>query len=321
MEKTIKQAKRRSTWRTVLITIIVLAVTVIGGSMVNKAVTRFMQSQAQVSFDTLQQVIGANEFIGTKSNYPGLLGGQTQYKTFKYIEGKVVPTGEGAYGYGFLRDEVIFEGSSSPVVFGSISSEMDLDYQRYNEFGQREMLFFYPFLQYKEVRNDLALLAEIGDDKIMEVALSFEKGYTMQEALAKLPNEITTTWLWVKDVDEEADTTGKRLNEDGEVVGSFNLLRSEHTVYGFSLLTFNGDLAEEPAIQFLRAIGSGKRQKTSLQDEYERLDKVIGGEDGLALNDIVIYGAVVTGNKETLASLQNLDFIKASSIGVITDKY
>ncbi|MGA3599343.1 anti sigma factor C-terminal domain-containing protein [Lysinibacillus agricola] len=67
-------------------------------------------------------------------------------------------------------------------------------------------------------------------------------------------------------------------------------------------------------------MSSGTRQKSRLQDEYKRLEKEIGGADGLSV-DLVIYGAVVTGNKKTLTSLQDLDFIKASSIGVITDKY
>ncbi|MFJ6208721.1 anti sigma factor C-terminal domain-containing protein [Lysinibacillus sp. NPDC092081] len=320
MTKTMKKAQRCATWKTIIITFCVIIVTSFAGKIANDVITGFLQSHAQNYFYTLHQVEGANEFIGTTRNYPGILGGEMHYKTFKYIEGKIVPTGDDTFGYGFLRDEVLYEGSSSPVPFGTSNSDEDLDVQRYNELGQREMLFFYPFLNYKKTRNDLALLPKIGDDKIMEIALSFDKGYTMQEALTKLPKNVTTTWLWVKDVDEAADNTGK-IVENGKVKGSYNLLRTEQDVYGFSLLNANGDEEENPAELFVRAISSGTRQKSSLQDEYKRLEKEIGGADSLSVKDLVIYGAVVTGNTKTLASLQNLDFIKASSIGVITDKY
>lgn len=315
-----KKAQRRATWKTIFITFCVIIVTLPAGKIANDAITRFLQSHAQDSFYTLHQVGRANEFIGTTKNYPGILGGEMHYKTFKYIEGKIVPTGDDTYGYGFLRDEKVYEGSISPLPFGKSGSEQDLDVQHYNELGQREMLFFYPFIDYQKMRNDLALLPEMDDHKIMEVALSFDKGYSMQEALAKLPKDVTTSWLWVKDVNEADDHTGK-IEENGEVVGSFNVMRSEQDVYGFSLLNANGEVAENPAEQFVRAISSGTRQKSSLQDEYKRLEKEIGGADGLSVNDLVIYGAVVTGNKKTLTSLQSLDFIKASSIGVITDKY
>lgn len=320
MKKTMKKAQRRATWKTIFITFCVIIVTLPAGKIANDAITRFLQSHAQDSFYTLHQVGRANEFIGTTKNYPGILGGEMHYKTFKYIEGKIVPTGDDTYGYGFLRDEKVYEGSISPLPFGKSGSEQDLDVQHYNELGQREMLFFYPFIDYQKMRNDLALLPEMDDHKIMEVALSFDKGYSMQEALAKLPKDVTTSWLWVKDVNEADDHTGK-IEENGEVVGSFNVMRSEQDVYGFSLLNANGEVAENPAEQFVRAISSGTRQKSSLQDEYKRLEKEIGGADGLSVNDLVIYGAVVTGNKKTLTSLQSLDFIKASSIGVITDKY
>ncbi|MGE7693866.1 anti sigma factor C-terminal domain-containing protein [Lysinibacillus sp. NPDC094177] len=319
MTKTMKKAQRCATWKTIFITFCVLIVTLSVGKLANDAITRFLQSQAQNSFYTLHQVKGANEFIGSIRNYPGILGGEMHYKTIKYIEGKVVLTGDDALGYGFLRDEVLYDGAVSVLSIGS-NREEDLNSQRYNEFGQREMLFFYPFINYQKMRNDLALLPEMDDHKIMEVALSFDKGYSMQEALAKLPKDVNTTWLWVKDVNEADDHTGK-IEENREVVNSYNVFRSEQDVYGFSLLNANGDVAENPAEQFVRAISSGTRQKSSLQDEYKRLEKEIGGADGLSVNDLVIYGAVVTGNKKTLANLQNLDFIKASSIGVITDKY
>ena len=83
--------------------------------------------------------------------------------------------------------------------------EEDLQNQHYNELGQREMVFFYPFLQYKTYRNDLKLLDDIGEDKIMEVALSFDQGYTFDEVQSMISNNVTLSWLWVDDVNEDTD--------------------------------------------------------------------------------------------------------------------
>lgn len=49
---------------------------------------------------------------------------------------------------------------------------------------------------------------------------------------------------------------------------------------------------------------------------------IIAGVDGkLTKDDIKVQGVVVTGDVENLKSLRKLPFIKASSIGVVTDKY
>ncbi|WP_153019535.1 anti sigma factor C-terminal domain-containing protein [Bacillus gaemokensis] len=37
--------------------------------------------------------------------------------------------------------------------------------------------------------------------------------------------------------------------------------------------------------------------------------------------DLRIQGVVVTGNKEGLQAIKNLPFIKATSLGVVTNKY
>ena len=100
------------------------------------------------------------------------------------------------------------------------------------------------------------------------------------------------------------------------------LVRSEDNVYGFSLFDANGNEIEKPASLFIRNISSGQKFKAQSQEEYERLHETLRGEDKvLTENDLQYYGAVVTGDVETLSTLKGLPFIKASSIGVITDKY
>ena len=323
MEKTIKKAKRQSLWKTVFLTTGILLIIGICGSFLNENITLYFQSVVSNANASLEEISGANEFVANKENFPGILGGKEYYKTYKLIEGKVVYTGEKGYGYGLFRNEWLNRsGMQSELIVSESGSEDDLSLQRYNYLGQREMVFFYPFVDYKNVRNDLAWLDELRDDQVFEVALSFDKGYGVDEAINKLPKDVTKTWLWVKDVEENPDEVRNYLvDEKGNLTPLGYSVRSEHNVYGFPLITPNGDKVDMPGEQFIIDISTGKKLRTSWQWEFNRLYDTIGGEDGLSQNDLVIYGAVVTGSKETLASLHDLEFIRASSIGVITDKY
>lgn len=322
MEKSIKHAKRRSSWKTVLITIGVLAIIGIGSVLINRTVTPLLEQPIRDSFYLFDRISGANELISEIATYPGVLGGENHYKKFKFIEGKVVYTGEGGYGYGLFRNEVLNRmGGVSSMPFSNATSEDDLSYTHYNLLGQRQMNFFYPFIDYANASNDLALLDEIGDTKVMEMALSFDQGYTSSDAMALIPKGVTKTWLWVKDVDENGDFYVEQLNEQGETT-TIPMLRDANTVYGFSLLNANGDKAEMPAENFIAAISSGPKLRSIWQDEFKRLNETISRDDGvLSVADLEIYGAVVTGTAESLAELKDLPFIKASSLGVIVDKY
>ncbi|WP_413366935.1 anti sigma factor C-terminal domain-containing protein [Lysinibacillus sp. 3P01SB] len=324
MERTIKKAKRRATWKTVLITMLVLTFIVVFIALANPKATGVMEGKVTDSIRGMHEISAPNEFIGKLERYPGFLGGKSYYTTYKIIEGKVVYTGEEGYGYGLFRDEVLSKGGGYPAIIGEAFTEGEAEKPTYNELGQRKMIFYYPFLPYESYRHDLDLLDEIGQDKMMEVALSFDQGHTLQEVQSLIPNDVTLSWVWVDDVDEENDSfQAETMDENGEIVslGDY-LVRPEDTVYGFSLFDANGDEAEEPALSFIRIISSGQKYKTRWQGEYKRLYETLSGEDGiLAGNDLQYFGAVVTGNVETLSQLKDLPFIKASSIGVITDKY
>ncbi|MFF5995407.1 anti sigma factor C-terminal domain-containing protein [Lysinibacillus sp. KU-BSD001] len=324
MEKTIRKAKRRANWKTVLVTLIVLVVVMIVGTIMNRNINYKLERPVQFSATGFHEISAPNEFIGKLERYQGILGGENRYTTYKIIEGKVVYTGQERYGYGLFRDENLNRiGIESPILIGPTLHEGDLQKQHYNELGQREMVFFYPFLQYKTYRNDLALLDNMVEDKVMEVALSFDQGYTFDEVQSMISNNVTLTWLWVDDVNEDADDFQYNyVDENGEVIVLDNLLRSEHTVYGLSLFDENGDMKEEPVRRFIGAIEANQQFKTRWQGEFKRLYETLSREDGqLTEEDLQYYGAVVTGNAQNLSQLKDLPFIKASSIGVITDKY
>jgi len=325
MEKSIKKAKRRASWKSVFITVAVLIILIIVGTIANRNITNQLEGPILNSASGFYEISAPNKFIGKLERYRGILGGENRYTTYKIIEEKGVYTGDGSYGYGLFRDENLNRiGIETPILFGDSYSEDDLQKQRYNELGQREMVFFYPFIQYDNYRNDINLLDDIGQEKVMEVALSFDKGYSFNEVKKMIPEDVTLSWLWVDDVNEEnvEDFHVPVRDMNNKIVDTDNLVRSENTVYGVSLFNANGDKQEEPVLNFILNIENGKKYKARWQGEYNRLFTTLGGEDEkLAEDDLQYFGAVVTGNPQNLSQLKNLPFIKASSIGVIIDQY
>lgn len=322
MEQSIKKAKRRTNWKIAFITVIVVFLVIIVGFLANFKFVQRAERPIENSFFSFQEIISPNEFIGKHEHYYGFFGGENYFTTYKIIEGKVVYTGTNRYGYGLFRDEKLSNGKDVPRIMSESKSEKDIQYRHYNELGHREMVFFYPFAQYKTYRNDLTLLDEIGEDKVMEIALSFDKAYTLKEVQSLIPKQVTLTWLWVDDIKDEANHFITAREENNEVIEKENLVRSEYTAYGVSLIDQDGQPMVKPIEHFIEVIQDGKQIKARWQTEFKRLYETIGGEDGkLTKEDLQFFGAVVTGDAKRLAELKNLPFIKAASIGVVADKY
>ena len=83
------------------------------------------------------------------------------------------------------------------------------------------MIFFYPFVDYPQYKNDLQLLDQIEANKNMEIALSFDQAYSMDEVRDMLPNDITLSWYWIDDLNDEEKEESKsititQIDDNGE---------------------------------------------------------------------------------------------------------
>ena len=114
------------------------------------------------------------------------------------------------------------------------------------------------------------------------------------------------TWLWVDDVNEEKENFQfEQFDDNGEVIGYDKSLRSEHCVYGVSLLDVNGDTKEVPVPRFIGAIEKNQQFKARWQGEFKRLYETLsGGDDQLTEKDLQYSGAVVTGDAQNLSQLK-----------------
>jgi hypothetical protein len=331
LKKAIKKAKWHSILRNALISVVVIVVLLFGVSIVNNSIVYKMESPIQIAVSTFNEISAPNNYIGEIQRYHGILSGKNSITTYKIIEGKVVFTGQSEYSYGLFQDESGNRiGTESPQILGPSYYAEDMKLQRYNELGQREMIFFYPHIDYPQYKNDLQILDNIESNKVMEVALSFDQAYNMDEVQEFLPNNVTLSWYWVDDSNEQekeeskfiktvtVDGNGKQKTE----TTPYPHIRSERTVYGIKVLDPNGERLEDPLQNFTFSLKIGKEYDTIYKGEFERIYNYLLGKDGeLTEDDIEVIGVVVTGDTESLKNLRGLPFIKSSSIGVIVDKF
>lgn len=331
LKKAIKKAKRHSILRNAFISVVVLIVLFVGGSIVNRNLVYKFEGPTQIAVSTFNEISAPNKYIGKTDRYHGILGGKNSFTTYKIIEGKVVYTGEGEYNYGLFQDyEGNRIGSEAPGIIGTSYDTEDLDRQKYNELGQREMIFFYPFVDYPQYKNDLQLLDQIEANKNMEIALSFDQAYSMDEVRDMLPNDITLSWYWIDDLNDEEKEESKsititQIDDNGEQKteeANYSRIRSEKTVYGIKAFDASNERLENPLQHFIWALKNGREYDTRFKGEFDRVYNNLLGQDGkLTKDDIKVFGVVVTGDAESLKSLREVPFIKASSIGVVTDKF
>ncbi|MFJ8356681.1 anti sigma factor C-terminal domain-containing protein [Bacillus paramycoides] len=188
-------------------------------------------------------------------------------------------------------------------------------FETYNsQNGQRELIFYHPKVKYKQVPNDLNLLEEIGANKYVEYALSFDRPYSFSE-VQKLLDKQNTEWLWVEaELDEEIQSMNQQELKGEEERESFH----RGNIYGYPYNSQNDWQSPEFFIDTLKSpdfsgdyADKAKKVLTRLKKDNPKLDS----------EKVKIVGAVVTGTPDELKQYQNKEFIRASSLGATIDKY
>lgn len=323
MESSLKMAKKRTTRKMIYISLLIVVLfgcTIIIGLVINNQFVQKSALEIETSFKYFNEISGPNEFVGVTEVYPGLLGGENHYKKYKWIAGELVLSSEGTYGYGFLRNQKMNSGRFTSHIFTGAEKQEDIQNVYYNDNGQRIMTFFYPQIQYDEVNHDLSLLTNLPDEMLVEIALSFDKGYSVKEAEQLLPDYVHPSWFWVNDVKEISDLYMYEYSGEKEI-NKQPLVRNSKNVYGFSLIDNFGQVIENPAQQFIDAIQDGSKIESRWQTEFKRLQETIGNNNTINVSELVINGVVLTGTAKELKALEREIFIKASSLGMSTSPY
>ncbi|MEB2268246.1 anti-sigma factor [Priestia megaterium] len=291
LHRTLKKAKYIAFLRTVFISILVVCFVI---TVLIKGNNYFINKQGNKLTEQLIKEnhvrMSPNTFTNTDTISTGILKGTIKSEVFKVIEDKVISWG---------TEEITYDSLGNFNASFSTHSTIVNDTTMYHiPNGQREMLFYVPKYKYKLYANDFDMIKDYPNDKYMEMAISFDKNYTLKEVQKMLPTSAHQTWYWV---DNYAKSTGYRGEPEN---GRWLLGISKPSPQLGAKLTTTKIKTEADFLNELK--------KT---DPWESKNLKNRQKNGL------IIGVVVTGTKEELLSLRNKPYVKAASLGAVVDKY
>ncbi|CAH0325443.1 anti sigma factor C-terminal domain-containing protein [Priestia megaterium] len=291
LHRTLKKAKYIAFLRTVLISALVVCFVI---AVLIKGNSYFINKQGHKLADQLIKEnhvrMSPNTYTDTDTISTGVLKGTIKSEVFKVIEEKVIPWDTEEITYDLLGN---FNASFS--THSTIVNDTTI-YHIPN--GQREMLFYVPKYKYQLYANDFDLVKDYPNDKYMEMAISFNKNYTLKEVKKMLPKSAHQTWYWI---DNYAKSTDYRRNPE-----------SGQWLLGIS----------KPSPQL-----GAKLTTTKIKTEADFLNELEKTDPGEVKNlknrqeNGLIIGVVVTGTKEEILPLRNKPYVKAASLGAVVDKY
>ncbi|PEU16087.1 anti sigma factor C-terminal domain-containing protein [Bacillus sp. AFS019443] len=305
-EKTMRKSRRKAIIKNVVITGSVLIALYGGVNMGNK----YLLSERLTKEDNvniLWSSITEPNIEQHASHYDWhSFSVNATHESTKTIGERIIPWESLSGQYSLINSE---KGSSAWI---SNYNEKRKNWESYNnQNGQRELSFYHPKVKYEQTPNDLNLLDEIGSNKYVEYALSFDRSYSFNE-IQQLLDKSNVKWLWV---DTESDEEINKMNEQEP-----NEDKSFHrgNIYGYPYDSQNNGSSPELFINTLKSSEFYGDYADRAKEVLTRLKK-----DNPKLNPekIKIVGAVVTGTPDELKQYQNKEFIKASSLGATIDKF
>ncbi|MBU3175235.1 anti-sigma factor [Clostridium estertheticum] len=330
-DKVIKKAKFFSIIRGIVTSILVFTVVSFVGLVFNATTLNKLGNDKKAELDNYYRIAHPNSYIGSDQMDDGLLTGELDYVTYRFLGNKPIVDGNNKESYTYLPLINGLYGDISGLLYeASGDSEQS---KRYSKVGKNVMQFYHPNVKYTKYRDDLAMINKIGEDKVMEISLSFDKSYSISQVKSMIPQNMTLNWYWVdtytkSEVTELSSHIEKIANEEEIAVNkrekhiSPNIILYEDEVYGIKAIDEAGKNKETPEKDFIDTISSGKTNKGKNQQLYETLfSKLSKDKVKITKDNIKILGVVVTGDTDSLKLLKNKSFIKASSLGAVGDKY
>ncbi len=295
-ELAVKKAKRKQILRNFIISLIsafLLIWALYFGATYN--LKKKLEDYSQSMF--YSQIKGANIEMTSIVNSYGFLHAVTHTTvektmgdrriTWDILEQEVPAIGKGKY---------INESNSLGTQY-SDELKRQVKYNSYN--GEREIQFFNPQHDTKGLPQELNLINKLDNNTLIEVALSFDKSYSLNEIEDILGSD-NVNWLWVETQQEESKKS---------IVGS--------SASGFQINEPGYEAQGELFLNNLIILSENGKYKK----EAEELLKGLKGDLSPTVNDVKASGAVVTGTPNQLRKFQEIGIVKASTLGATIDRY
>ncbi|NWK70992.1 anti-sigma factor [Bacillus paramycoides] len=191
-----------------------------------------------------------------------------------------------------------------------------------NTFYQPKLFFVHPKTKQGDYLKEASkkvwdTLAKVHDGTVAEVAISFDKSYTLQELEPLLYSvfevqELPPTPVWYAlDTGQEKTNVEDYILHSGEAIGF-----PEHVRF-LDNETDRQKTPEDKVIEMMRILSTHKKtvSKVSMLHESElNLDKRY---EYVKDNGVKVYGIVITGPSKELLKLQNSPHVRYATLGDI----
>lgn len=326
MKSEIKKKRNKLNIKLIAIGIaLTLIIIIMGNLALNAASNKFVEnsySKAEEIKHLEYTVMYPNEYIGKERCIStGYFKYETNYDIGKRIGSRVLFAGT------ITNTTSIFDRKFEKVdkeswTISNIPLNDDINKRYSSIYGLRKLHFLYPYVHYgkdiyeyqkeenkttendssfdkENIINDFHFLSEIDDDKIVEMALSFDKEYTYEEVNKMLDSNLIT-FYWV---DSNSDEEKQHMIEFKAPVCS---------IVGIKSIDGAGEFRDEVNGRMENFKAALKQLKDMGHTQYtESIDE----------NNIKIIGAVVVGSPKELKAIQNNPMIKHAVLGNVVDKY
>ena len=317
IKNAIKKAKRKSLIRNTIIALVISVITISLAIIINNIVYIKSSNEAMGKIDVNIESTIPSGYV-SKANYTqGFLGGRVDYTVSKKVGDRVVHLDRKSESYG-LNKPLIGYG----IQYADINNS---EWEKIStwEDGYRKMLFFHPNISYKKYPNDLSTISNMSDDKVIEMSISLDKGYSKDEIadIAFDMRNINTKWIWL---DTFSETQMSEFKEEVKNNSPESCGIMESQVRGINYNYNNGNIYSgiidingiyNSWLEYLRDGNENNITNEVNKNLYEQL--IEDGKDNAS--NIKILGFIVEGTKEELNELVNKPYIKASTFGVVID--
>lgn len=307
--KIIGKARRKSIIRNIIISASALVLLTVIAGFTWLSIMRWSEANAIRDIELFHTITNPNvEESGIQQQGSSFFRGILRFDQYKEIEGIPVDWSEEVVTYSLFGGVSGFTGDHSPIQLQKEDEDQKAVYDR--ETKQRMMSFYHPEVEYSQTANDLNDLENFSENTVAEAALSFDQNYNIADIEEAIPEEIELKWYWA---DTYSSSDLEWINDTDNGLNPSPELASQ--IYGFDV-----EMEKEG---FIHTIQEGLRiENGKYAGEYERMyNNLRGGHSSIEEEDINVIGVVVTGSVEDLSTLDSLDMIRASSLGVTANPY
>ncbi|CQR47183.1 hypothetical protein BN1058_01474 [Paraliobacillus sp. PM-2] len=185
---------------------------------------------------------------------------------------------------------------------------------KHNNFSNQKVAsFYYPNISYETLPKDLDKAVKMDPNKIIEVALSFNRPITITKLIEAFGEQNKTVkWLWVNNV---SNSELKQLEEGNN--GGDSKTVSATDAYGvrvnFPTYPYSEEISDIHLGEFSNYLIYKKDEK-----ELEKIFETT--KHNMKNGEITLNGAIVTGTPKELEKYKNVPFIRSSVIGAAIEQ-